>query len=104
MKKLMSNKTFPVLAISFSLLAGCGGQSSPQQINPQVDEVEDCDAEDFMNQEEDCGFKKKKKVKKTTTNNQVVTPSSKPKTKASVNTTKPKTSVSKSKSSTSKRK
>lgn len=38
------------------LLAGCG--SSTQDLSDFTGQSEDCDAEDFRNKEDDCGFTK----------------------------------------------
>lgn len=49
--------TFVVLMIGGLTLAACTG--SFRSSNNVVQEGEDCDAEDFMNREDDCGFSDK---------------------------------------------
>lgn len=44
-----------VLATATTLTLGCG-LSDPGSVTPGGVEVEDCDAEDFRNREDDCGF------------------------------------------------
>jgi hypothetical protein len=61
------------------VLAGCSGSVSSRPSQPV--EVEDCDADDLLERDEDCGFSKKKTTKKATPKAVKPKPKSKPKPK-----------------------
>lgn len=56
--------TFVVLMIAGLTVAACNG--SFRTNNSVVQETEDCDAEDFVNREDDCGFSDKQRSKSPT--------------------------------------
>lgn len=47
-------------AIGVSAIALIANPAAVQQQNEGGEEVEDCDAEDFLNREDDCGFSEPK--------------------------------------------
>ena len=59
----MKIKIIAVVIVAVILVSACafavnGITGFPQPAATQQDEVEDCDAEDWMNREDDCGFTK----------------------------------------------
>lgn len=57
----------PVAAavLGLFLAAGASACGDPTAAEPSGVEVEDCDAEDFANREDDCGFTEADRKKKT---------------------------------------
>lgn len=52
----MNVRPIAAIAVGISMALTAVACGSPDQAQPSQVEVEDCDAEDYINKEDDCGF------------------------------------------------